>query len=145
MNAPLPAFPQVSPSTFTEVFPAEVTPKTEPLSNSIPAPTKAPIDADIENEAAQAEANRKATVLEIIQCLLLSPTVQQKKVTQPEFMAWLSGQGWPEEQVQKVIGGEPRVVKLFKGHDGFAVKVVPVRSSGQMDGSAATYYVNMYK
>lgn len=145
MNAPLPNFPQVSAETFTAVFPTQPLPQTEPLSKTIPASTKAPIEADIEKEEAEAEANRTATVLEVIQGLLLSPSVKQRKVDDFEFQKFLSDQGWPEEQVQKVTGGEPRVVKLFKGHEGFAVKVVPVRSGGQMDGSAARYYVNMYK
>jgi len=109
----------------------------EPLRSTLISPKLTPLEADIAREDREAEKKRTATPWEVLETLKLSKHTK-RQVGNSEFMEWLSAQERPEEQVQKVYS-EMYLIKLFKAHDGFAVKWIPILQGGRLDTRGATY------
>lgn len=116
----------INPTAMQPIALAELLPIS--AAAEIPAGTLAPIDADIRREEAEALAARTATPLEVFYTLIQSKH-DVRTVGQETFISWLTTREWPEEQSQVYTHertGDQWIMKLFKGHDGFAVKWVPI-------------------
>jgi len=112
---------------------------TETLRSTLISPKLTPLEADIARENREAEMKRTATPWEVFETLKLSKHTE-RRVGNSEFMEWLSAREWPEEQVQKVeLASEMYLMKLFKAHDGFAVKWIPILQGERLDPMGATY------
>jgi len=115
----------------------------EPLRSTLISPKLTPLDADIAREDQEAEKKRTATPWEVLETLKLSKHTK-RLVGNSEFMEWLSAHEWPEEQVQKMklttkVNSRMFLIKLFKAHDGLAVKWIPILQGGRLDTRGATY------
>lgn len=112
---------------------------TETLRSTLISPKLTPLEADIARENREAEKKRTVTPWEVFGTLKLSKHTK-RQVGNSEFMEWLSAHEWPEEQVQKVeFPAGMYLMKLFKAHDGFAVKWIPILQGGRLDTRGATY------
>lgn len=100
-----------------------------------------PLEADIAREEAEARAARTATPEEVFITLRDNTEHHRQDVSQMGFSKWLQDREWPEEQAQKVTqGGMTWILKLFKAHDGFAVKWVPI-TNGKIEPHRSAYEV----
>jgi hypothetical protein len=100
-----------------------------------------PLEADILREEQEAKAKRTATPEEVFITLRDNTQHKRQDVNQIAFSAWLAEREWPEEQSQRVSqNGMTWILKLFKAHDGFAVKWVPI-ADGKILPTKAAYEV----
>jgi ribonuclease HI len=104
-------------------------------------PRMTPLEADIAREEEAARAARTATPEEVFKTLRDNTEHVRQTVNQMVFSKWLQDREWPEEQSQKVSqNGMTWIMKLFKAHDGFAVKWVPI-DDGKILPHRAAYEV----
>ncbi len=135
MNAPLPQ--QIQP--LTTVFALGLI--IEDLNENTVDPRLTPLEADIAREEAEAKAKRTATPEEVFITLRDNTEHRRQDMNQMGFSKWLQDREWPEEQSQKVSkNGLSWIMKLFKAHDGFAVKWVPI-TNGKIEPAKAAYEV----
>lgn len=137
MNAPLPAnsFP------LTTAFALGLIAEDLETVKNMDDGRLTPLEADILREEEEAKAKRTATPVEVFHTLRDHTEHRRQDVTQVAFSAWLGNREWPEEQSEKVSqGGMTWILKLFKAHDGFAVKWVPI-INGKIEPARAAYEV----
>lgn len=133
MNAPLPTKAQ---PLLTTVFALGLI--VEDLNETVVDPRLTPLEADIAREEAEARAARTATPEEVFITLRDNTEHTRQDVNQMAFSKWLQDREWPEEQNQKVSkNGMTWILKLFKAHDGFAVKWVPIEGGKILPHRAA--------
>ena len=126
MNAPI-SFTTLKPLCLAEVIFTDKPPE-------IPADTLSPIEADIAREDRLEASQRTASAREVLETLCLSKHTIAS-VGHDQFQQWLSVNEWPEEQREyfTLEPGFNYLLKMFKSHDSFASKLVPVMEGGRVD------------
>lgn len=138
MNAPLPQYGQ---SPIVTAFSLLLILEDLESAKDHLDPRLTPLEADIAREEAEALTARTATPEEVFITLRDNTEHRRQSVSQMGFSKWLQEREWPEEQSQKVSkNGMTWIMKLFKAHDGFAVKWVPI-TGGKIEAARASYEV----